>query len=53
MCGTVVRMNAVEIAKLDPFEGFPHWYGKFPVKVTAFNVSEGTGMPPEEFELDS
>ena len=46
-------MTAAEIAKLDPFEGYPDWYDRLPVKVTAFNVSEGTGMPPEEFELDS
>ena len=44
--GTAVRLTKAEIQKLDPFEGYPYKYGRFPVKVTAFTVSEGTTMPP-------
>ena len=41
--GVVVRMTAEEVARLDPFEGFPTWYNRVPIELTLTDNSKISG----------
>ena len=46
-------MSTAEVERLNPYEGYPKKYGRFPVKVTAYKMSEETDMPPKEYEIEA
>ena len=54
--GIAVRLTSEEVAKLDPFEGYPHKYNRFEIELTnCLDQSQFTGQAyiqvnPTEFE---
>jgi len=43
--GLVVRMTLAEVALLDPFEGYPDWYGRYPLDLHVFGFDQATTEP--------
>ena len=42
--GIAFRMTWEEVAALDPYEGYPHWYNRLPVSMRAFRDGSWTAL---------